>query len=300
MLKSNLTYAAIISASLLTSAQSFSGIPTYTQDFESMGLVSAAGNTDIQNDGWITGGATYDGVPITDEDGVTEIKGTYDFYYNDAPTSNSDAGNWTQIKNDDLDNNGNTTKYLNTFSDYGNTDRHDNPPSSVNTLIFKEYTIDASDIGKTATFTFDVKRPAVDNNGFGDQSPAAGVGCTYTCLAGAFFKTIDPSNNYAQTNYIPLSTIDASQSEWETRSITIDLTSELLVGQFLQFGFENFATDYNNTGVFYDNLSLTLADAEGPGPEPEATNVPIPTIALLGFGALLAWSGMSSIRKRLS
>lgn len=169
MLKSNLTYAAIISASLLTSAQSFSGLPTYTQDFESMGLVSPAGNNDIANDGWTVAGAEFDGVPLTFEDGNQEIRGTYINFYS-ANASNSDDGNWTQIKNDDADNNGNTTKYLNTFSDYGNQTMHGNPPASVNSLIYKEYTLDATDIGKVATFTFDVKRPAVDDNGLGDQA----------------------------------------------------------------------------------------------------------------------------------
>lgn len=297
MFKSNLTYAAIISASLLTSAQSFSGIPTYTQDFETMGVASEDGNNDIENDGWIAAGAEFDGVPLTFEDGNQEIRGTYTNFYSAASTSNSLEGNWTQIKNEEANNAGETTKYLNTFSDYGNGDIHQNPPASVNSLIFKQFTIDASDIGKIVTFTFDVKRPAIVDEGLGDVSSAAGVGCTNTCLAGAFFKTIDPSNNYAQTNYVIENTINASQSEWQTRSIVLDLANSDLEGQFLQFGFENFATNYDNTGVFYDNLSLTLSEAE---PEAEPANVPIPTIALFGFCALLAWSGMSSIRKRLS
>ena len=75
----------------------------------------------------------------------------------------------------------------------------------------------------------------------------------------------------------------------------MDLSDPLLEGQLLQFGFESFATADSPTGVYYDNIVLALSDTEA-----EPANVPIPTIALLGFGALLAWSGMSSIRKRLS
>jgi hypothetical protein len=126
---------------------------------------------------------------------------------------------------------------------------------------------------------------------------AVGNNCSVECVAGAFIKTLDPSNGYNTTNYLTEVTTATSQSEWTSYTLTLELTDPLLDGQLLQLGFETFATGDDPTGVYYDNIVVALSGGE---PEPESANVPIPTIALLGFGALLAWSGMSSIRKRLS
>jgi len=278
-------------ALLLVGASSQAAITEFTQNFE--GLTPADGTNgldDLSNDGWVVSGNVYDGVGT--------FPGNYLYFYGEFyPAPNTGGGAFSAIANDDVSANASGTNYLNIYSDYDNRGAQDGG-QIVNAFFLKEQAIDASDIGKTLTFSFDAKRPDVEDDGLGgDASLAVGNNCSVECVAQAFVKTLDVSNNYNTTNYIVEVTTAISQANWTNYTITLDLSDPLLEGQLLQFGFETFATNDNPTGVYYDNIELALTGGE---PEPESANVPIPTIALLGFGALLAWSGMSSIRKRLS
>ena len=138
------------------------------------------------------------------------------------------------------------------------------------------------------TFTFDAKRPDFIDDGFGgDDSNAVGNNCSGTCTASAFVKTLDPDTGFSTTNLIEVDTTAISQSVWETFSITLDLTDFALDGQILQIGFQSFAGNFDNTGVYYDNVSLTLTG--------ESVNVPIPAaaIAILALGL-----GITAVRSR--
>lgn len=83
-----------------------------------------------------------------------------------------------------------------------------------------------------------------------------------------------------------------SQGTWTTYSITINLTDPALEGQLLQVGFENFSSQFNNTGVYYDNIAVTTIGGD--------LNVPFPGFALAGIGALLAYVGARGVRSRVS
>ena len=122
------------------------------------------------------------------------------------------------------------------FSDYNNAD-HGNG-ATIEALVFQEHLIGPGDVGETWIFEFDAKRGNLE-------------GAT---TAAAFIKTLDPNNGYAQTNYFPIDMTTASTS-WTGYAIAITITPDL-DGQLLQTGFSSRATNYEGSGVFYDNLEF--------------------------------------------
>jgi len=305
MLKSTHKLAIATGAALLLVGGPASAVnltlENYSQDFETFFVPDPAApveNSDLATDGWEVTGNAFDGTDSV----ATPWPGNYLYFYGTwEPAPNSGGGGFSAVATGNATNGGSGSNYLNVYSNYDDRDAHENfVPRTVNAILARQYDIAASDIGKKLTFTFDAKRPDVVDDGFGgDNSVAAGNGCVYTCSAQAFLKTLDPLNGYNTTNIFLEETTAISQGGWTSFTMEIELTDAALEGQVLQLGFETFATNEDPTGVYYDNVNVTLETITEPEPE-TGTNVPIPTIALLGFGALLAWSGMSSIRKRLS
>jgi hypothetical protein len=303
MLKSTKSFAITSAAVLLLSSATASAgltLQNYSQDFEGLTLADPSNpveNSDLDNDGWEVTGNVFDGT----DSASTPWPGNYLYFYGSwYPAPNSGGGGYSAVASGDATNNDSGSKYLNVYSNYDDRDSHENfVPRTVNAILARQYDVSASDIGKKLVITFDAKRPDVESDGFGgDNSVAAGNGCVYECKAQAFIKTLDPSNNYSTTNEVVEVTTDISQSSWTSFTMELDLTDPLLQGQVLQFGFETFATNEDPTGVYYDNLNITLETISDP--EVPTYAAPIPLVALLGFGALLGWAGMSSSRKRLS
>ena len=293
MFNSSKQFAVATSAAfLLLSASSHAAVSPFSQDFEGL-TVAEVGieNSDLADNDWEVTGNVFDGDTLT-----VDFPGNYLYFYGQwSPAPNNGGGGFSAVATGDDTNNLSGANYLNIYSDYDNRGAQESG-QIVNAIVAKQYTIAASDIGQILTFSFDAKRPDVEDDGFGgDSSAAAGNNCANTCIAQAFIATLDPANNYNTTNSIKEVTTAISQSEWSSYTLTLDLSDAALEGQILQIGFESFATGDDNTGVYYDNIVVALD-----GPTVEGTSVPIPAVALLGFGALLAWSGMSSIRKRLS
>ena len=85
--------------------------------------------------------------------------------------------------------------------------------------------------------------------------------CVPNATANAFIKTLDPNNGF-QTSLID--TVDTTNlpDTWGgyTASITIP-DDDAFINQVLQFGFQNNASNFQSSGVFYDNVVLN------PGPE---------------------------------
>ena len=90
--------------------------------------------------------------------------------------------------------------------------------------------------------------------GMGGTGGAGGTGgsmmaCDST--ARAYVQTLDASFN--RTNF---ETVDMTNipDAWDRYSISVDLTDPLLEGQLLQFGFTATASNFEPSGVFYDNI----------------------------------------------
>ena len=154
------------------------------------------------------------------------------------------------------------TQYINIYSDYNNQDHA--VGRTINTSVFQEPRsltnggITAEDIGFCWTFSGEYKSPFQD--GIADPETNA--------TTAAYIITLDPNAGFAATNIERFETTTADNEEWNTFSVDVDTADPLLIGQILQFGFNTRATNFEDSGVFYDNLQLTKRQGACP-PDPE-------------------------------
>jgi hypothetical protein len=104
--------------------------------------------------------------------------------------------------------------------------------------------IAADDIGTTVTFAFQAKRGNI-------EAPTTALG---------YIKTLDPAANFAQTNFVVAETTNIG-TEWTPLTVSLSLADAALEGQVLQIGFQNTASDFDGSGVFYDNVVVTQLPA---------------------------------------
>jgi len=158
------------------------------------------------------------------------------------------------------------SQYLNIYSDYNNADHTPGQTCgsaggsvgcTINSSVFLEQTIVAEDLGKCWNFSADYKSPFED----GIADPASNAE-TY-----AFIVTLDPNAGFSATNEVRFDTTGASNSEWSRFTIDVDLGDAALNGQILQFGFNTRATNFEDSGVFYDNLVISTRPGDCP-PDP--------------------------------
>jgi len=110
-------------------------------------------------------------------------------------------------------------------------------------------------VGGTWVFNFDAKRGNIE-------------GAT-TALA--FIKTLDPNAGFGLSNFI---TVDMTNitSDWGSYSLAITIDASLApggtgpLGHILQIGFLSTATNYQGSGIFYDNINFfEQVDEDGDG-----------------------------------
>lgn len=141
------------------------------------------------------------------------------------------------------------SQQLNTFSDYNNDIEH-SAGNLVESIVYREQSVGAVNVGETWVFTFDAK--------LGNLVPPT--------TAKAFIKTLDPNAGFFTTNEVVQETTFTPLT-WQgyQLSLTIDAS---LVGQLIQIGFSNTATNFDGSGVFYDNINFEVAgdiDTDGDG-----------------------------------
>ena len=110
--------------------------------------------------------------------------------------------------------------------------------------------IAAADLG-TYTFSFDAKGGDINN----PADPVCASPNVCDSKARAFIKTLDLGAGFATTNDITLDTT-AIPDTWNRYSLQI-VIDNALIGQILQFGFAATATNFEPSGMFYDNLLVT-------------------------------------------
>ena len=214
--RSRLMLTLVIGLICLVPAASFALAP-YSQDFE---LLDQFDPFALSDDGWLVFG------------NVSDAQGNFLYQYGSFPAPNDGSG-FCQI---DFGQGGveQGLQQLSVFSDYDNTDHANGFLIESNT--FQEWTIGAADAGTTWKFAFQAKRGNL-------EAPSTAV---------AFIKTLDPANNYALTNFIPAD-MTAIPETWGGYSISIAIDAGL-VGQLIQIGFANVASNYLSSGIFYDNI----------------------------------------------
>lgn len=224
----------------------------YTQNFE--GLVKTQGNA-LSSDGWLVGANVFDS------------NGNFVYNYFSFPAPNGGAA-FSAIAD------GNAglpqgVQYLNVYSDYNNGDHGYNVAGVrryIDALVFQERTISAGYVGagKSFSFSFDyLKNPTV-GNGDGDTK-------TY-----AFMKVLKQSDSsYSLLGSVEFETTNASTSTWARTALSLAATNTAWSGELLQFGFRSYATNYNDTGRFYDNLKVSAV--------PEPSSLGVISVALVGL-----------------
>ena len=131
------------------------------------------------------------------------------------------------------------------FSDYNNVDHGNGAYIEAN--VFQEWVIGPGDVTETWIFEFDAKLGNLEG-----QTTAL-----------AFIKTLDPANGYATTNFITAD-MTSIPNTWGSYALSL-LIDPTLDGQLIQIGFSSTATNYEGSGVFYDNVEFYILD------EPVAT-----------------------------
>jgi len=192
----------------------------YAQDFEGMVPTDVGA---LSSDGWLVYGNVFD--PSMN----------YLYGYGAFPAPNGGPPAFCVLVTDQ----GGPTQgsaQLSVLSDYENTGHA--VGNWIESNVFQERTIGAADVGQRWYFEFDAKR--------------GNLGGASTALA--FIKTLAPPT-FALTNFITAD-MTAIPTTWGRYSVSL-LIDAGLVGQVFQFGFSNLATNYESSGMYYDNLELT-------------------------------------------
>jgi hypothetical protein len=166
---------------------------------------------------------------------------------------------------------GGTGNALNVFSNYGDGE-HVNG-NCLETNVFQERVVSATDTG-TYTFRFETQVPldlGADVETYG------------------FVKLLD-ANNFSTLIFEKVSTTSAGN---KSITVTLDASAE---GQILQWGFANVASNYLDTGRWYDNVTFAIGN---PGDSDGDTNsIPIPFWAMVLMSGLLLYVGGSRLRSQ--
>jgi len=207
-------------ASLLAAPLSWADLSSYSQDFEGLDQASP---TALGDDGWLVFANVFDGT-------------SGNFLYGYGPFAAPNGG--PAFSGIDLGQGGpdQGAQQLVVYSDYNNGD-HGNG-NLIEANVFQEQIVGAADVGETYTFRFDAKR--------------GNIGGATTALA--FIKTLDPNAGFALTNFLTVDTTSLPDT-WDTFEIPIVIDASL-DGQIFQIGFASTATNFEESGVFYDNVSL--------------------------------------------
>lgn len=163
------------------------------------------------------------------------------------------------------------SQQLSVFSDYNGWSPFSTAGTTIQAFVYRDVgLIDASDVGTTLTFSFDAK--------LGNLAAPS--------QADAFMKVLDSvGGTYNEFVNVSFDSDAGLGTEWSTQSVSF-LVDASLVGQLLQIGFTNTATDWGPSGVVYDNLSVG-----------EVSAVPVPAAAWLFGSALMGLMGISRRRK---
>lgn len=253
--KSSLTALAMSVA--VVYAPGSSALMAYSQDFEGMTPNQGYPPNDLSVDGWQIYGIVYDADPYT---GLANIVGQYGPF--DA--ANGDDGNGGSIQGVATGQGGPAqgNVVLSKYSDYNNPDQ---AGSYVAASTYQEQTITTSDIGLWR-FSYDAKI----GNLVADSSAFAYILTQDFVNGDETFVSRDSTN-------LPI--------DWGTYSVDLMITAAM-IGDNLTFGFVATSTNYNGSGVFYDNLNF------------DRVVVPVPAAVWLFGSGLLGLVGVARRRKQ--
>ncbi|NNF15178.1 MAG: VPLPA-CTERM sorting domain-containing protein [Gammaproteobacteria bacterium] len=254
-MKTNKSRCSIVSiivahAMLLLTTSGAAALSSYSENFESLVISDPDA---LGNAGWVVYGNVFDPA------------GNYIYGYGTFPAPNNSGGFSAIAEGEGGPAQG--IQQLSVYSDYNNYDDMGHGGGNlIESNVFVEQLIDAADVGSTWMFTFDAKAGNILDFG--------------SATAAAFIKTIDPANGFALTNIVLVDTTNLLTT-WDTFSLTLFIDAGL-TGQLLQFGFLNVATNFDPSGVFYDNVQFAP--------------VPVPAAVWLLLSAVAGMAGLRRTR----
>jgi hypothetical protein len=220
-------------------------VSIYSQNFDTLPLAAPVGesNSALSDDGW--------------EFFVNVYNADWSFAYNYGvfPAPNS-LGGISAVGAGGEDTAGDLN--MGVFSDYFNSSAHLSG-QWVQTSVFQLQTVAPSDVGSQWVFQFDARW-------FNLAAPSTAL---------AFIQTLDPGNGQASGTV--MLDMSAVPDAWGTYSLPFTITAA--AGSLLQFGFLNTATNFDDSGVVYDNISLT------PVPEPGTYALMFAGLGVMGWAA---------------
>jgi hypothetical protein len=223
----------------------------------------------VLGDGWLISGLVFDGA------------GGFKFFYGNFDAPNGDAS-FSGVKTGEQGAS-QGTRYLNVFSDYGccdlaldPADRQGHgdisqPYDRVESNVFQEMIVDGTTDAGLWSFSFDAKQPS-----------ALGCSLSPASTCGAFLRTLDPNAGFSESSRVDFDSTALSNSEWSSHVLDIAIDGSL-AGHFLQFGFTSTSEQFDDTGVYYDNINFQV--------------IPVPAAVWL-FGSALGLLGF--VRRRLT
>ncbi|MGB6222820.1 hypothetical protein [Haloferula sp.] len=154
---------------------------------------------------------------------------------------------------------------LTVYNDYNNNAAQE-AGELLDANVYLEYYLVEEDLGTTVTFVFDAKMGNLDLTPL--TGVPAGSAPPFTPEAEAFVKVLNPLAGFV-TDVADVEDATLFPETWETYSVSIDIPDdEEWVGRALQAGFRNKTSQYQGSGIFYDNISLTSNRVEVLDPVP--------------------------------
>ncbi len=197
-------------------------IGPYSQDFEGLNKDDTGA---LGNDGWLVFANVFDS------------GGGYLYGYGVFPAPNDGAAFSAIVDGEGGVEQG--SQQLTAYSDYNNGDHA--VGNFIESNVFQEQLIGPGDVTEVWFFHWDAKMGNLEGGS--------------TALA--FIKTLDPNAGFATTNFITAD-MTSIPGTWGSYLLYIFIDPSL-DGQILQFGFANTATNYEDSGVFYDNIRFNIS-----------------------------------------
>ena len=213
-------------------------ISPYSQDFDSLTAPDAGvENSDLDMDGWVVFGNAFNAA------------GEFQYQFeNTFPAPNlGEGGAFSSIDTGEPTTSG--SNYLNIFSDFNNPDHTNGSNFTITSFVFRTDTVGAEDVGDTWTLSYDF-RTAISPFGVADSNGATTTAAFITVLdsiSGTFFTlaSVETDTSAATTTFTP-------------SSVSL-LIEDVHVGQTIQYGFQNSASNESASGVYYDTISFAVA-----------------------------------------
>jgi hypothetical protein len=249
-------------------------LATYSQDWEGFSSTYNTDTSAISGDGFVigninvtTGGQWFAGAPAPNYAAIPGVSPGWSALVGVSPGWSALVNGEGGAEQGDIQ--------LSIFPDYTASSPWNTDSSWViQTFVYKDMgTIEASDVGKTYSFSFDAKLSAI----------------SVTSSAWAYINVLKQSDNsFDELFNGRFDSGTELTGDWSGGSVEV-LIDAGMVGELLQIGFATEAVNYGDAAIFYDNIGFD-----------EAAVVPVPAAVWLFGSGLIGLVGVARRRKAQS